>query len=153
MLEDTEVDLIVGSHAHVPQPIGRVGDKFVIYGLGNFLTNQSPLSCRSCPAATVDGFVLEVQLAETPAGRIEVAALGAVPTWVERPHYTIVDVAEELTGDLGPNRRGVLQRSWQRTANVLRAEGIDLVIKGDPAATRPISGAPDVPASWPLAQE
>ena len=153
LLEDTEVDLIVGSHAHVPQPIGRVGDKFVIYGLGNFLTNQSPLSCRSCPAATVDGVMLEVQLAETPAGRIEVAALGAVPTWVERPHYTIVDVAEELTGDLGPNRRGVLQRSWQRTANVLRAEGIDLVIKGDPAATRPISGAPDVPASWPLAQE
>ena len=74
--------------------------------------------------------MLEVQLAETPAGRIEVAALGAVPTWVERPHYTIVDVAEELTGDLGPNRRGVLQRSWHRNSNVLRAEGIDLVIKG-----------------------
>ena len=151
LLEDTDVDLIVGSHAHVPQPIGRVGDKFVIYGLGNFLTNQSPLSCRSCPAATVDGVVLEVVLTETPAGRIEVAALGAVPTWVERPHYTIVDVAEELAGDLGPNRRGVLQRSWQRTASVLRAEGIDLVIKGDPAAARSISGAPDLPASWPLA--
>ena len=152
LLEDSDIDLIVGSHAHVPQPIGKVGDKFVIYGLGNFLTNQSPLTCRSCPAATVDGVLVEVVLAETPAGRIEVAALGATPTWVDRPHYTIVDIAGELAGGIGPNRRGVLERSWQRTAGVLRAEGVDIVIKGDPAGTQAISGAPDNPTKWPLAR-
>ena len=152
LLEDSDIDLIVGSHAHVPQPIGKVGDKFVIYGLGNFLTNQSPLSCKSCPPATVDGVVVEVVLTETPAGRIEVAALGATPTWVDRPDYTIVDVADELAGDLGPNRRGVLERSWRRTASVLRAEGVDIMIKGDAEAIQAVTGAPDVPAKWPLAR-
>ncbi|WP_423921531.1 CapA family protein [Candidatus Poriferisodalis sp.] len=151
LLADSDIDLIVGSHAHVPQPIGKVGDKFVMFGLGNFLTNQSPLSCRSCPAATVDGVLVEVVLAETPAGRIEVAALGATPTWVDRPHYTVVDIAGELAGGIGPNRRGVLERSWQRTAGVLRAEGVDIVIEGDPAGTQAISGAPDIPSAWPLA--
>lgn len=151
LLAGPDIDLIVGSHAHVPQPIDRVGDKYVIYGVGNFLTNQSPQSCRSCPAATVDGVIVEVELTETPAGRIRVASLGAIPTWVERPTFTIVDVAGELAGRLGPNRRGVLERSWRRTAGVLRARDVDLLIKGDPARSAAATGAPDVPSTWPLA--
>lgn len=151
LLASPDIDLIVGSHAHVPQPIDRVGDKYVIYGVGNFLTNQSPQSCRSCPAATVDGVIVEVELAETPAGRVRVVSLGAIPTWVERPTFTIVDVAGELAGRLGPNRRGVLERSWRRTVSVLRAGGVDLLIKGDPARTGVASGAPDMPSVWPLA--
>jgi len=152
LLASPDIDLIVGSHAHVPQPIDRVGDKYVIYGVGNFLTNQSPQTCRSCPAATVDGVIIEVELTETPAGHVRVASLGAIPTWVERPTFTIVDVAAELAGRLGPNRRGVLERSWRRTAGVLRAGGVELLIKGDPARVGHASGAPDLPSTWPLAQ-
>ena len=151
LLASPDIDLIVGSHAHVPQPIDRVGGKYVIYGLGNFLTNQSPQSCKPCPAATVDGVIVEVQLTETPRGRIQVASLGAIPTWVERPTFVIVDVAGELAGHLGPNRRGVLERSWRRTVRVLRADGVELLIKGDPAGAEAASGAPDMPAKWPLA--
>lgn len=152
LLEEPSIDLIVGSHAHVPQPVGRVGDKHVIFGVGNFLTNQSPLSCRSCPAATADGVIVEVVLTETPARRIEVVSLGAIPTWVDRSTFTIVDVAGELAGDLGPNRRGVLERSWRRTARVLRADGADIVIKGESETIQHIFGAPDLPSAWPLAR-
>ena len=41
LLNDPNIDLIVGSHAHVIQPIGIINGKPVIYGLGNFLSNQS----------------------------------------------------------------------------------------------------------------
>ena len=33
------VDLLIGHHAHVLQPIDRIDDMWVVYGLGNFLSN------------------------------------------------------------------------------------------------------------------
>lgn len=135
LLSSDDIDLIVGSHAHVVQPIGHVGGKFVIYGLGNFLTNQSPLSCRSCPAATADGVIVGVDLARNADGQIEVSGLSAVPTWVDRRTFTIVDVADRLADDIGPNTRAHFQRSWNRTVRVLRALDASIEVKGDPGAT------------------
>ena len=134
LLASEHIDLIVGSHAHVPGPIGRVGDKYVIYGLGNFLTNQSPLSCQSCPESTTDGVIVGVELAEASDGRIEVVGVNAIPTWVDRRSFTIKDVGAVLAGDLGPNTRRHFERSWKRTASALRALDVDIAIKGDPAA-------------------
>ena len=48
------IDLIVGQHAHVVQPIRRLWGKFVVYGEGNFLSAQSS---RCCPGPTQDGLV------------------------------------------------------------------------------------------------
>lgn len=39
-LSDLGVDLIIGSHPHVVQPIEYVGSTLVIYSLGNFISNQ-----------------------------------------------------------------------------------------------------------------
>ena len=39
-LSDLGVDLIIGTHPHVVQPIEYVGDTLVIYSLGNFISNQ-----------------------------------------------------------------------------------------------------------------
>jgi len=40
-----DVDLLVGHHAHVVQPVERIGDEVVVYGLGNLLSNQSAACC------------------------------------------------------------------------------------------------------------
>ena len=45
------VDLIIGHHAHVVQPVDKVGDEWVVFGLGNFLSNQSA-NCCVAPART-----------------------------------------------------------------------------------------------------
>lgn len=37
------VNLIIGSHPHVVEPVGYVGDTLVIYSLGNFLSGQRPM--------------------------------------------------------------------------------------------------------------
>lgn len=42
-LADLGVDLIIGSHPHVIQPVDYVDDTLVIYSLGNFVSGQSPL--------------------------------------------------------------------------------------------------------------
>lgn len=42
-LSSLGVDLIIGSHPHVIQPVGYVDDTLVIYSLGNFVSGQAPL--------------------------------------------------------------------------------------------------------------
>jgi len=42
LLESGTVDLILGTHVHVIQPCETIDGRTVFYGLGNFLSNQSP---------------------------------------------------------------------------------------------------------------
>lgn len=42
-LSSLGVNLIIGSHPHVIQPVGYVNDTLVIYSLGNFLSGQKPM--------------------------------------------------------------------------------------------------------------
>lgn len=42
-LADLGVDVIIGSHPHVIQPIEHIGDTVVIYSLGNFISGQNEL--------------------------------------------------------------------------------------------------------------
>ncbi|MFZ1287861.1 MAG: CapA family protein, partial [Candidatus Phosphoribacter sp.] len=38
-----DIDLVYGHHAHVVQPVDKIGDTWVIYGLGNMIANQHRL--------------------------------------------------------------------------------------------------------------
>ena len=49
MLASPDIDLILGHHAHIVQPVTQIGGEFLVYGLGNFLSNQSAESCDECP--------------------------------------------------------------------------------------------------------
>jgi hypothetical protein len=66
LLGAPEVDLILGHHVHVVQPIEQVGSKWVAYGMGNSLSNQTP-SC--CAAGSQDGVLVKVMVSEH-AGRL-----------------------------------------------------------------------------------
>lgn len=135
LLAGDEIDLIVGTHAHVIQPVELVGGNYVIYGLGNFLSNQSPQSCRSCPPETTDGVIAVIELREGESGRIEVVAVEAVPTWVDRRTFAIIDVGAALAGDSFPELTSQLEQSLARTTSALRSYGVDVSV-----AT---SGTPD----------
>ena len=132
LLAAHEIDLIVGSHAHVIQPVERLGGNFVIYGLGNFLSNQSPQSCRSCPPQSTDGVIVLVDLVEGESGDIEVAVISAVPTWVDRRTFTIVDVGAALAAGSTPELTRQLEQSWVRTTTTLRSYGVDVMFAGQP---------------------
>ncbi|MDP6105178.1 MAG: CapA family protein [Acidimicrobiales bacterium] len=126
LLADPDVDLVVGHHAHVVQPVGMVGEEFVVFGLGNFLTNQSA-SC--CAVGAQDGVIVEVELQEVrgPDGDSTVIARGvsATPTRVDRADgHRIVDVpvaiAASVAADEAPDAD--LVASWYRTAERILAE-------------------------------
>jgi poly-gamma-glutamate capsule biosynthesis protein CapA/YwtB (metallophosphatase superfamily) len=87
-----EVDLILGHHVHVVQPIEQVGSKWVAYGMGNSLSNQTP-SC--CAAGSQDGVLVKVTVGEH-GGRLRVRAVRYVPTWVEHPSFRIRPVLTAL---------------------------------------------------------
>jgi poly-gamma-glutamate capsule biosynthesis protein CapA/YwtB (metallophosphatase superfamily) len=112
LLADPSVDLIVGHHAHVVQPIQRVNGKWVAFGMGNLLSAQS---AACCPAATRDGVLLQVTVVRR-AGRLVVGKLGYIPTWVEHPGYRVLPVARTLAGHAAsPATRAMLRASLHRT--------------------------------------
>ena len=116
LLADPSVDLLVGHHAHVVQPLRRVNGKWVAFGLGNSLSAQS---AACCPAATQDGVLLRVTVLAR-AGRFVVGKVGYVPTWVEHPSYRILPVARALARrSASPATRVMLRASLRRTATAV----------------------------------
>lgn len=114
ILPSDEVDLIIGHHAHVVQPVDKVDDEWVVFGLGNFLSNQS-VNC--CVTASQDGMIAHVALLENDAGEIKVDAVSYTPTWVDRSDGYVIRVAN---GE--PGRDGIadtLAASAARTADVV----------------------------------
>ncbi|HEX3003070.1 MAG TPA: CapA family protein [Angustibacter sp.] len=64
LLADPDITLVYGHHAHVVQPVQRLHDKWVVYGLGNAVAAQS----TSRPD-TYRGLLVRVQLVRDPTGR------------------------------------------------------------------------------------
>jgi len=125
LLASPDIDLVIGHHAHVVQPIERVNGKWVAYGLGNFLSNQSAGTC--CSAAGQDGIVARFHFGETGSGRFAVDAVDFVPTWVEHPTYRILDATDSLSDPaLDAATRASLAESLQRTVEVVNRRGANL---------------------------
>jgi poly-gamma-glutamate capsule biosynthesis protein CapA/YwtB (metallophosphatase superfamily) len=112
LLGAPEVDLILGHHVHVVQPIERLGGKWVAYGMGNSLSNQTP-SC--CAAGSQDGVMVKVTVGEH-GGRLRVREVRYAPTWVEHPSFRIRPVLTALAArSLPAATRRALQAARDRT--------------------------------------
>ena len=108
LLASPYVDLVVGHHAHVVQPVEQIGDEYILYGLGNFLSGQ-----RSRPA-TQDGVVVTVEFA-LRGDRWVTRRVEALPTWVEGGSYRILPASRHPA-------------SWRRTERALRLLGADVEV-------------------------
>jgi len=114
------VDLIVGHHAHVLQPIEQVNGKWVLYGLGNILSNQRP--SRGTPAPSQDGVVVTVEVTENPDGTFTVGRPVATPTFMYYVPKVALDVRAHLDDPALPKWvRNELKRSLTRSTKVLGA--------------------------------
>lgn len=81
LLESPDVDLVLGDHVHVVQPCEKIDGKYVIYGMGNFLSNQSPTQDASLRLDNQDGSIVWFQVRETAPGRFA-TTMQYQPTWV-----------------------------------------------------------------------
>jgi len=113
------IDLIVGHHAHVVQPIEQVNGVWVMYGLGNVLSNL-PTDER-WPANSQDAVIATIKLTKRPSGKISFNRPQVMPTWVDKRNgWVIRDVLTMLSDpktDYGTARE--LELSLGRTTRVL----------------------------------
>jgi poly-gamma-glutamate capsule biosynthesis protein CapA/YwtB (metallophosphatase superfamily) len=119
LLRGDAIDLIVGHHAHVVQPIRRVGGDWVAYGMGNsFSGMREELS----HAYVEDGFVLVAVFERGPHGW-HVEKLRFAPTWVTPGTFVVRLVGPAIdAGALPGALLSELRRSWRRTVGYVDAK-------------------------------
>ncbi len=97
------VDLYVGHHAHVPQPIeklpgGPSGDgMWVAFGLGNFLSNQD---ANCCARETSSGVLLTATFVVTASGSVDVDVEWTATT-VDRLSKHTMHALRDIKGGVG----------------------------------------------------
>jgi len=113
------VDLIVGHHAHVVQPTNQVNGVWVMYGLGNVLSNL-PTDER-WPINSQDAVIATTALTISSSGKAVFEKPVMHPTWVDKNNgWVIRDVQKSLqstTTSQGLARE--LELSLGRTTQVL----------------------------------
>lgn len=118
------VDVIFGSHPHVIQPTekktittpeGLEKEVFVIYSLGNIVSNQRDRYRDS-------GLILNLEIVKDyDKGTVELGELDYIPTWVyrftenDRLHYRILPVKDFMDEDFGTEVNNRIKEVWNET--------------------------------------
>ena len=127
------VDVIFGSHAHVIQPTekktiitdeGEQKDVFVIYSLGNIVSNQRDRYRDS-------GLILNLEVVKDyDKGTIEIGEIDYIPTWVyrytekDKLHYRILPVKDFMDGSFDAATNARINEVWNETTSHLDDEYI-----------------------------
>lgn len=89
MMAEEGVHIILGSHPHVIQKSDFIEtknfDTFVIYSLGNFISNQRAETLGDDRRNTEDGVILQLELEKNMTqDELNITDINYVPTWVYR---------------------------------------------------------------------
>jgi poly-gamma-glutamate capsule biosynthesis protein CapA/YwtB (metallophosphatase superfamily) len=120
LLASPDIDLILGHHAHVVQPIERIGDKWVAYGMGN------EVAWQNFSNDTRDGIIARFTFTEVSAGVFRITKAEAIPIhmWLDSAPVRVYDVAAVLHSPAAP---AALARSCKasrhRTQEILGERG------------------------------
>ena len=129
VLGDPAVDLILGHHPHVVEPIGMVGGKYVVYSMGNHISNQHP-AWGPDYYATNEGQLLFIHVLEGPDG-LAAESIDVVPTWVRLDDLQVFAAQDALRFGIEPEH--VLRQSIDRTMErTLRLGATDVRLAPDP---------------------
>jgi len=103
LLADESIDLIVGHHAHVVQPIEQINGKWVAYGLGNHIARHAEPR-----GTTEEGVIVRFRFSKDSGGRWRVDRADYVPTLIDvGPPIRVLDLT--AVGD-SERRTQALQR-------------------------------------------
>jgi poly-gamma-glutamate capsule biosynthesis protein CapA/YwtB (metallophosphatase superfamily) len=121
LIASPEVDLLLGHHAHVVQPVENVGGEWVVYGMGNLMANHAE---PEGPKA--EGLLTRFTFTENLA-----TGTFTVPTAEYLPLYQtyefpieVLDVPAALaSGDTGTATASRLEAALARTTEVVSSRG------------------------------
>lgn len=120
LITSPNIDVILGHHAHVVQPVERFDDEWVVYGMGNQLARHSE---PDDPKR--EGALTEVTFVEDESGAWNTESLTMVPTWVDiEPDLRVVDLEAVLSdNDLPADREVAYAAAHGRISTHLDARG------------------------------
>jgi poly-gamma-glutamate capsule biosynthesis protein CapA/YwtB (metallophosphatase superfamily) len=122
LLRSPDVDLVLGDHVHVQQPVQRIGDKYVVYGMGNLLSNQSPAA--GLKPQTQDGGIVGVHVVHR-GSRWVTDRITITATFCQIGPYTVWPVTKALADSSTP---AALRA--RLTASLARTKAIYASLKG-----------------------
>ena len=122
LLASPDIDLIIGHHAHVPQPVVAIDGEYIAYGLGNLLSNQAqgiPECPTLCPLDSQDGVLLDFVVERRDDGTLGVTEVIANPTWVDNRNTWRI-ISTDAPAAIGAEvETAILEASGQRTRGSL----------------------------------
>jgi poly-gamma-glutamate synthesis protein (capsule biosynthesis protein) len=115
-----DIDLVIGHHAHVVQPIEKIGRTWVVYGMGNLIAWHATPG-----AANAEGLLVRFTLTRTTERRFRVSAAEYRPLVVAKgPPVRVLDVARGLARrSYGSSTRARLTAALNRTQQVVESRG------------------------------
>lgn len=119
LIRSPDIDLILGHHAHVVQPLERIGGEWVVYGMGNLMHAQKqPADPRH------EGLLVRFTVTED-AGGFVVSEAEYLPLYQTNDFPVgVVNVADALNGgDAGTAGRKRLETAMDRTTEILGRRG------------------------------
>jgi len=122
LLASPDIDLVIGTHAHVVQPMEKIGTKWVSYGMGNVMVRFPDGS----PENTQDAHLTRYTFGKTD-GSWAVSKVDVLPTWMEyQPVARVVDLPAELARpDLPEPQRDTYRRAYDRIDHWVNSRGAD----------------------------
>ncbi|MGL4797328.1 MAG: CapA family protein [Paraclostridium sp.] len=138
MLCDYGVDIIIGSHPHVVQPIEMIksdesdNETLVVYSLGNFLSNQRKEILNK--NYTEDGIIVNIGITKNlETNETKVSQVEYIPTWVNKYkdssnqlNYEIIPIVNESDILSIPNLDyNKVKTSYENTTSII--EDTDII--------------------------
>jgi poly-gamma-glutamate capsule biosynthesis protein CapA/YwtB (metallophosphatase superfamily) len=130
LIGSPDIDLLLGHHAHVVQPVEPIAGEWVVYGMGNLVSHHAERTPEK-----LEGLLVRFTFTETPAGWRTTAAEFAPLLTDDRGPIRVLDVRRSLADPAtDPGLRGSLQAADDRTTAIVDQRG------ATQAGLRPIGG-------------
>lgn len=139
---DLGVDVIIGGHPHVVQPVQVLTSSpdasrktLCVYSLGNAVSNQRSDNMDLKTGHTEDGMLFTFSFVRDPDGRVVLDSAELLPTWVcirsseSVFDYNILPLDKTVADwkgafDIGDSNLASAENSWQRTVDIT-GEGME----------------------------
>jgi len=139
-LSDAGVDIIIGSHPHVVQPVEMIKssdgntETLIVYSLGNLISNQRRETLGN--SYTEDGLIVSIDInKDSYDGNAYISSVKCIPTWVNKYSdnnkfvYEVVPIEDKVTLNTMENlSQSKVKQSYSNTSSLIDTSEIIQVV-------------------------
>ena len=128
---DAGVDIIIGSHPHVVEPVETIKstdgkhETLVVYSLGNYISNQRR---EYISMYTEDGLMVDIDIEKKGDNEATVKKVTCIPTWVAKYSsggkdvYEIIPIADDILQKTTYIDQNYLKQSYKNTSELVKTD-------------------------------